>query len=43
MLKNRFFATLFVFMLLILSACGNGDTDTKTAAEKKPDTKSGTY
>jgi tungstate transport system substrate-binding protein len=39
MLKNRFFATLFVFMLLILSACGNGDTDTKTADEKKPEPK----
>jgi tungstate transport system substrate-binding protein len=39
MLRNRFFATLFVFMLLILSACGNGDTDTKTADEKKPEPK----
>jgi tungstate transport system substrate-binding protein len=39
MLKNRFFATLFVFMLLILSACGNGDTDTKTADEKKSELK----
>jgi tungstate transport system substrate-binding protein len=39
MLKNRFFATLFVFMLLILSACGNGDTDTKSADAKKTEPK----
>ncbi|MDF2856909.1 MAG: ABC-type tungstate transport system, permease component [Neobacillus sp.] len=39
MLKNRFFATLFVFMLLILSACSNGDTDTKSADAKKTEPK----
>jgi tungstate transport system substrate-binding protein len=35
MLKNRFFATLFVFMLLILSACGNTKSDQANAKEKK--------
>jgi tungstate transport system substrate-binding protein len=35
MLKNRFFATLFVFMLLFLAACGNKVTDQADAKEKK--------
>ncbi|MEH7273791.1 substrate-binding domain-containing protein [Neobacillus vireti] len=35
MLRNRFFATLFVFMLLILSACGNNATEQDGAKEKK--------
>ncbi|WHX99879.1 substrate-binding domain-containing protein [Neobacillus sp. DY30] len=35
MLKNRFFAALFIFMLLILSACGNTATDSADAKEKK--------
>ncbi|MDF2788888.1 MAG: ABC-type tungstate transport system, permease component [Neobacillus sp.] len=39
MLKNRLFATLFVFMLLILSACGNTDTDQADAKEKKSEPK----
>ena len=39
MLKNRFFATLFVFMLLILSACGNTATEKEGATEKKPEPK----
>jgi tungstate transport system substrate-binding protein len=39
MLKNRFFATLFVFMLLILSACGNSETDQAGAKEKKTEPK----
>lgn len=34
MLKNRFLATLFVFMLLILSACGSTETDQESAKEK---------
>jgi tungstate transport system substrate-binding protein len=37
MLKNRFFATLFVFMLLILSACGNTDSDQANAKEELPE------
>lgn len=40
MLKNRLFATLFVFMLLILSACGNTNTDQADAKEKKSEPKS---
>ncbi|MEH7253839.1 substrate-binding domain-containing protein [Neobacillus niacini] len=39
MLKNRFFATLFVFMLLILSACGNTATEKEGATEKKSEPK----
>ncbi|WP_045518025.1 substrate-binding domain-containing protein [Neobacillus niacini] len=39
MLKNRFFATLFVFMLLILSACGNTEPDQADAKEKKTEPK----
>ncbi|MEC1523531.1 substrate-binding domain-containing protein [Neobacillus niacini] len=39
MLKNRFFATLIVFMLLILSACGNSNTDSADAKEKKSEPK----
>ncbi len=39
MIKNRFFATLFVFMLLILSACGNSETDQAGAKEKKTEPK----
>lgn len=39
MLKNRFFATLVVFMLLILSACGNSNTDSADAKEKKSEPK----
>lgn len=39
MLKNRFFATLVVFMLLILSACGNNNTDSADAKEKKSEPK----
>lgn len=35
MLKNRLFATLFVFMLLFLAACGNKVTDQADAKEKK--------
>ncbi|NWQ39337.1 substrate-binding domain-containing protein [Bacillus sp. EB106-08-02-XG196] len=35
MLKNCFFATLFVFMLLFLAACGNKVTDQADAKEKK--------
>jgi tungstate transport system substrate-binding protein len=35
MLKNRFFATLFVFMLLILSACSNTESDQANAKEEK--------
>jgi tungstate transport system substrate-binding protein len=37
MLNNRFFATLFVFMLLILSACGNTESDQANAKEEKPE------
>lgn len=40
MLKNRFFATLFVFILLILSACGNTDTDQVGVNQKKAEPKS---
>jgi tungstate transport system substrate-binding protein len=35
MLNKRFFATLFVFMLLFLAACGNTETDHADAKEKK--------
>ncbi|MEW9051798.1 MAG: substrate-binding domain-containing protein [Neobacillus sp.] len=35
MVKNRIFATLFVFMLLILSACGNSDTKQADATDQK--------
>ena len=35
MLKNRFLATLIVFMLLILSACGNTESDQADAKENK--------
>lgn len=35
MLKNRFFATLFVFMLLFLAACGNTETKQESTPEKK--------
>jgi tungstate transport system substrate-binding protein len=35
MLKKRFFATLFVFMLLILSACGNTESDQANVKEEK--------
>ncbi|HJV30968.1 MAG TPA: substrate-binding domain-containing protein [Bacillales bacterium] len=41
MLKNRYIASLFIFMLLILSACGNSNTEQastkkKTAEKPKP-------
>lgn len=36
MLRKRYFAVLFAFMLLILSACGNTDTKDAVAKEKKP-------
>lgn len=39
MLKNRFFATLFVFMLLSLAACGNTNNDQADAKEKKTEPK----
>jgi tungstate transport system substrate-binding protein len=39
MLKNRFFATLFVLMLLILSGCGNSKTDQAGAKDKKTEPK----
>lgn len=39
MLKNRLFATLFVFMLLFLAACGNTNNDQADAKEKKPEPK----
>lgn len=39
MLKNRLFTTLFVFMLLILSACGSTENDQADAKEKKSELK----
>jgi tungstate transport system substrate-binding protein len=39
MLKNRFFATLFVFMLLFLAACGNTESDQAGEKEKKTEPK----
>ncbi|MDQ1000932.1 ABC-type tungstate transport system permease subunit [Neobacillus niacini] len=35
MLKYRYLATLFVFTLLFLAACGNTNTDQADATEKK--------
>lgn len=39
MLKNRFLATLFVFMLVILSACGSTESDQADVKEKKAEPK----
>jgi tungstate transport system substrate-binding protein len=39
MLKNHFLATLFVFMLLFLAACGNTNTDQADAKEIKSEPK----
>jgi len=39
MLKNRFFATLFVFILLFLGACGNTDTNEATPKENETEQK----
>lgn len=39
MLKNRFFATLFVFMVLLLSACGNTDNKQADASDKQKEPK----
>ncbi|MCL6570585.1 MAG: substrate-binding domain-containing protein [Bacillus sp. (in: Bacteria)] len=39
MFKKRYFAVLFTFMLLILSACGNSDTKDVAVKEKKVEPK----
>jgi tungstate transport system substrate-binding protein len=39
MLRNRFLTTLIVFMLLILSACGNTENDQANSKEKKSEPK----
>jgi tungstate transport system substrate-binding protein len=39
MLRNRFLTTLIVFMLLILSACGNTENDQADSKEKKSEPK----
>jgi tungstate transport system substrate-binding protein len=36
MLKNRYFAILFVFILLVLSACGKADSTQQASKAKKP-------
>lgn len=40
MLKNRYVAVLFAFMLLVLSACGNSETKDAAAKDKKSEPKS---